>query len=116
MLAPERSRDALFDAMKARQTYATTGDRIILDVDLNGTGMGQRAPAAETRVVSGRVVGTAPIESITLFKNDEPIWQEDHLTDAPAPRGRWSYSSRSIRTRRRSSRTRPAADDTGAEP
>ena len=30
VLAPEHSRDAIFDAMKARKTYATTGDRLIL--------------------------------------------------------------------------------------
>ena len=84
VLAPERSRDALFDAMKARQTYATTGDRIILDVELNGVGMGQRAPSAGTRTVTGRVIGTAPIESITLFKNDRAIWWEDYLTDETA--------------------------------
>ena len=84
VLAPERSRDALFDAMKARQTYATTGDRIILDVELNGVGMGQRAPSADIRTVTGRVIGTAPIESITLFKNDQAIWWQDYLTDETA--------------------------------
>ena len=77
VLAPERSRNVLFDAMKARQTYATTGDRIILDVELNGVGMGQRAPSADTRTVTGRVIGTAPIESVTLFKNDRAIWWQD---------------------------------------
>ena len=80
VMAPERSRDALFDAMKARQTYATTGDRIILDVAVNGVGMGQRAPSAETREVAGRVIGTAPIQSIALFKNGEAIWWQDYLT------------------------------------
>lgn len=77
--APERSRDAIFDAMRARHTYATTGDRIILEMTVNDTPMGQRAPFAEERAVSGRVVGTAPIQSIELYKNDEPIWTVDHL-------------------------------------
>lgn len=62
VLAPEHSRDAIFDAMKARKTYATTGDRLILDVRLNGVGMGQRAEYAPTRQIEGRVIGTAPIE------------------------------------------------------
>ena len=81
VLAPEHSRDAIFDAMKARKTYATTGDRLILDVRLNGVGMGQRAEYAPTRQIEGRVIGTAPIESIVLLKNDEPIWEEDYLSD-----------------------------------
>ena len=43
-LAQRGGLGALFDAMKARRTYATTGDRIILNTTLNGIGMGQRAP------------------------------------------------------------------------
>ena len=80
VLAPERGRDALFDAMKERRTYATTGDRIILDVTVNDTPMGQRADYADARAVAGRVIGTAPIASITLLKNDEPIWSADHAS------------------------------------
>ena len=52
VLAPERSRDAIFDGMKARRTYATTGDRIILDVSLNGAGMGERTAFATERTVA----------------------------------------------------------------
>ena len=31
MLAPTKSRDAIFDALRARATYATSGPRILLD-------------------------------------------------------------------------------------
>ena len=87
VLAPERSRDAIFDGMKARRTYATTGDRIILDFEVNGTGMGSRAPFSETREITGRVIGTAPIGSITLIKNETELWSEDYSldTDGGAP-------------------------------
>ena len=81
VLAPQRSRDTIFDAMRARRTYATTGDRMILDVRLNGAVMGERATYAEERELKGRVIGTAPIDSITVFKNSQQIWQEDYLTD-----------------------------------
>lgn len=81
VLAPERSRDAIFDGMKAKRTYATTGDRIILDFDVNGTGMGQRALYSANRSISGRVIGTAPIKSVQLLKNDEVIWEEEYLLD-----------------------------------
>ena len=73
VLAPERSRDAIFDAMKERRTYATTGERIILDVTVNGTPMGQRAEYADEREVAVRVIGTAPIDTVTLLRNGEPI-------------------------------------------
>ena len=97
VLAPEKSRDAIFDAMKERRTYATTGDRIILDVTVNGTRMGQRADYADTRAVEGRVIGTAPIESVTLLKNDEPIWSRTYGVGRgrPAATEEWllSFSS-----------------------
>ncbi|MCY3971434.1 MAG: DUF3604 domain-containing protein [Acidobacteria bacterium] len=81
VLAPERSRDAIFDGMKARRTYATTGDRIILEFEVNGIGMGSRAPFSDTREIAGRVIGTAPIGSIALIKNEEELWSEDYSLD-----------------------------------
>jgi hypothetical protein len=80
IMAPDLTRDAIFDGMKSLSAYATTGDRIILDVTLNDVEMGQRIPFAETRTIRGRAIGTAPIETITLIKNDEEIWQKDYLT------------------------------------
>jgi uncharacterized protein DUF3604 len=79
ILAPARTTDALFDGMKALQAYATTGDRIIVDFEVNGAGMGARAQFAEDRKIEGRVIGTAPIDSITVFKNDQVIWQNAYL-------------------------------------
>jgi hypothetical protein len=67
--ASERSRDAIFDALRAKHTYATNGQRIILDVEVNGTGMGQHGTLREHQILKGRAIGTAPIESITVVKN-----------------------------------------------
>ena len=78
LLANEKTTDALFDAMKSLRAYATTGDRIIMKMSVNGTVMGQRAPFATERLITGRVIGTAAIDTITLIKNDEEIWQQDY--------------------------------------
>ncbi len=78
--AKENSRESIFDAMKSLDTYATTGDKIILDFRLNGAGMGQQAEFSTSRAIQGRVIGSAPIDSITLIKNDQQIWQKDYLT------------------------------------
>ncbi len=80
VLADEVTVDGLFDAMRQLRAYATTGERIILDVSLNDVGMGQRAPMAEQRSLKGRVIGSAPIAEIAVVRNDEVIWHEDYLT------------------------------------
>ena len=83
VIAPEKTSDAIFDAMKDLSAYATTGDRIILDVQLNGARMGKRIPYTTERKIKGSVFGTAPIESITLVKNGRELWTRDCLkTDA----------------------------------
>ncbi|MDA0790232.1 MAG: DUF3604 domain-containing protein [Proteobacteria bacterium] len=81
VLTNEGTRDGIFDAMKQLRTYATTGDRIIMDVSMNGTGMGQRAPFANRREISGRVIGTAPVDTISVIRNGVEIWRQDYLTD-----------------------------------
>ena len=92
LLATERTTDALFDAMKNLDTYATTGERIILDVSVNGIGMGQRAEFDEHRVVRGRVIGTAPIDSIVLVKNDREIDRREFPPEPGAPKdGRYQF-------------------------
>lgn len=83
--APARTRDALFDALRARATYATTGDRMIVDFTVNGAEMGSRTAFTTTRHLAGRVIGTAPIDTITVVKNGEDIWHADHLTRTDAP-------------------------------
>ena len=83
MLAPEKTSDAIFDALRGRRTYGTTGQRMILDVNLNGSPMGTRAEFDSTRRVAGRVIGTAPIDKITLVKNGQDLETRDLLT-APA--------------------------------
>lgn len=80
VLTNDQSRDGIFDAMKSLQAYATSGDKIILDVSINDQGMGQRIPFQENRKIKGSIIGTAPISSITVVKNDEEIWHKDYLT------------------------------------
>ena len=79
ILAQNKTTDGIFDAMKNLQSYATTGDRIILDFNVNDTPMGQRAPFTETRKVHGQVIGTAPIRTITVIKNDGVLWEQNYF-------------------------------------
>lgn len=80
VMAPQLTRDALFDSMRARYTYATTGERIILQTSVNGTDMGSRGRYSTNRSVQGKVVATAPIAEIAVVKNGEVVWREDYVT------------------------------------
>lgn len=84
VLAPKRDRDAIFDAMKQGATYATNGARILLDVAVNGSGMGQRGAPAPRRQLAGRAIGTAPIERIVVLKNGEEVQVQDFARVASA--------------------------------
>ncbi|HTM48078.1 MAG TPA: DUF3604 domain-containing protein [Bryobacteraceae bacterium] len=75
-LAPENTPAAIFDALRSRSAYATTGDRILVDVQLNGGRMGQRLADSAERKISCRAMGTAPIESVDLVKNGQVVYQK----------------------------------------
>ena len=75
VMAPEKTTRAIFDGMKNRSVYAvTSAERIILDVTVNKTPMGQVAPASQRRVLECRVMGTAPIEATSVVKNGRMIF------------------------------------------
>ncbi len=66
--------NAIFDALKARSAYATTGSqRIILEARLNGHNMGTAQKQRKERKVVGRVIGTQPIRTISLIKNSKVV-------------------------------------------
>jgi len=74
--AKELTRDALWEALKARHCYATTGKRIIVKFELNGSMMGDtvRLSRADTaREIRVRVYGTARLRRLTLVKNNIDI-------------------------------------------
>jgi hypothetical protein len=90
VVAPERSRDAIFDALRGYSAYAAAaGQRILLDATLNGHGMGTRQEASTERRVEVRVSGTAPIERIDVVRSGEVIYAR-HYLGAPLERdGSW---------------------------
>ncbi|MBX3010121.1 MAG: DUF3604 domain-containing protein [Caldilineaceae bacterium] len=72
--AQENTREAVFDALYHRRCYAAT-DRILLDFRLNGHWMGEVIKLTGSRQLSARVIGTAPLEAVTVLKNNEILHQ-----------------------------------------
>jgi hypothetical protein len=66
------TRDALFDSIRARHTYATTGQRMLLDFRMGSAMMGDvvRLPWSQAPTLSVRVVGTLPVDWVELVRFD----------------------------------------------
>jgi hypothetical protein len=87
VIAPEKSRDAVFDALRGYSSYAASADqRILLDATLNGQGMGTRQDATAQRRIEVKTSGTAAIDQIDVVRNGEVVFTR-HYLDAPLERG-----------------------------
>jgi len=63
------TREAVFEAIRARRCYGVTAaQRIHVELTVNGLPMGAEGPRTGDVVVSGRAVGTGPIERIDIFR------------------------------------------------
>jgi len=81
VLAPELTREAVFDAMYQRRCYATTGARIYLDFRLDGRLMGSELKVARGGTVAYNIVvsGTDRIARIELIQGgrEGTVWTYD---------------------------------------
>ena len=68
--APARERGAIWQALRDRQTFATTGARIILDARANGKPAGGVIDTAGPVSVRIRAHACAPIERVDLIRGD----------------------------------------------
>jgi hypothetical protein len=70
--APELTRSAVFDALRRRRTYGTTGVRIILDFTLNNCPMGSQYAWSGDIPIELRIkaVGTDLIKTVTIVRNN----------------------------------------------
>lgn len=67
------TRDAIWDAIRARRTYALTGDRIALEVALNGALMGSELPAMPDRRLEVAVSGGAALDVVEVLRNNRVV-------------------------------------------
>jgi hypothetical protein len=73
--ARELTREDLFDALRKRRCYATTGARILLDFRLNGFRMGEvvREEHSGKRELSVLAAGTGNFETLEILRNNEVV-------------------------------------------
>ncbi|MCZ6633435.1 MAG: DUF3604 domain-containing protein [bacterium] len=63
-------REAIWEAIGDRRTFATTGARIVLEVNVNGTPAGGEATLSGPATVAMEAYGCAPVERVDLMRND----------------------------------------------
>jgi len=86
--AKDLSRASLFEAIRSRRTYAATGDRITLEVSLNGRPMGADVAKTADREIDIRVEAQDSIAMIELIRNGQTIqrhFPEDHASTLKLP-------------------------------
>lgn len=75
VLAPELSREAVFQALQSRRCYGTTGPRILLNFHCGENSMGivMKVKKGALLTMQAEVQGTAPVEKIELIRGLECI-------------------------------------------
>ena len=89
--APELSREAIFNAIRQRRTYATSGERIAVEFAINGQPMGSELPDTADRQIDIRVEGQDAIQMIELVRTGQVVERHfpgDHSRGAATLPGR----------------------------
>lgn len=73
--ARDLTRAGLWEALRARRCYATTGERIALWVEVDGHPMGAAYATSDAPAITIEIEGTAPLETVELLRGDEEIHQ-----------------------------------------
>lgn len=79
ILSTDQTKEALVQALAHRSCYATTGERIIVGLNIAGTSMGgelntkAKPGLVFNRHIIGYVAGTKPLKEVVLLRNGTPI-------------------------------------------
>jgi hypothetical protein len=79
--AEQLTRETLWNALKKRRVYGTSGDRIIVDFKINGHWMGETVKEGQNteREIYIKVFGTDRLKHVEIVKNNEQFksWEEN---------------------------------------
>ena len=100
--AESLTRESLWEALKSRRCYGTTGDRIAVWFECNGEPMGGDISLGDRLAFQGAVHGTAPIQSVEILRAGAPIFIERPRSgDKTSRRIRVTWTGADGRGRRR---------------
>jgi hypothetical protein len=102
--AKEWSRAGIWEALKARRCYGTSGQRILLDVRAQGRPMGEEFCADGPVSFAVEAVGTAPIEEIIVRRGNETVYRFPEQLQRDRGRVRVTWGGARIKGRARIAR------------
>ena len=84
--AESLTRESLWEALKARRCYGTTGDRIAIWFECDGEPMGGEVSSVGGLSFEGSVHGTSPIQSLEILRAGEPVFEMRPRSGGPDSR------------------------------
>ena len=72
--APSLQRRSIWDAIRARHTFASTGARLILNLTADGHPMGEVFCSTQPPVLNVKVAGTAPLEKVEVLRGTKVVY------------------------------------------
>lgn len=103
--ATELTRAGIWEALRSRRVYGTSGERMLLDVSANGHPMGAEFTASEQPEIAVSATGTAPLDTIELHRGVETVYTHACLPE-PGQNEPWRIRL-AWRGARSKGRTRP---------
>ena len=73
--AEARTKEALWEAFRSRRTYGTTGERIILGLEVDGHVMGEEYETEAPPAITVEVHGTKPLHAVEVMRGTETIYR-----------------------------------------
>lgn len=99
--AKELTREGIWEALKARRCYATTFNRLFLDVRVDGHYMGEEITLNKKPQIDIVINGHFPIDNVKIFNWENKI-SDLNLQDKVTTKIRISWSGVRVRTRKKS--------------
>lgn len=93
LFAANLSRESVFEALRARRCYATSGSKIFLDFRINGNIMGSEVKSKESPVIFVRILATTPVTTVQIYRNNQVI----HIERGKGRRLEFEYADKSFR-------------------
>src|SRR5262249_45621529 len=73
--ARDLTREAIWEALRARRCFATTGERMVLCVTARERWMGERTAACKAPEIQVLAIGTRPLESVEVLRGTEVLYR-----------------------------------------